>query len=95
MISWLESHMLPCAYKSLLGFDCPACGAQRSFVLLLKGDMRNSFIMYPPLIPVLLVGLLWLLYFVKPGLASAYFVKRTSLLVLGVVLINYLVHFFI
>lgn len=95
MISWLEDHMLPCAYKSFLGFDCPACGAQRSLLLLLKGEIKDSFLIYPPLIPVLSVCLVWLVYLLKPRLVKTSFAKKISFFVLGIVMINYIIQFFI
>ncbi|UJH66873.1 DUF2752 domain-containing protein [Allomuricauda sp. SCSIO 65647] len=39
--------MLPCMSKQILGFDCPGCGLQRSFFLLLEGDFSGAFQMYP------------------------------------------------
>ncbi|MBQ4821243.1 DUF2752 domain-containing protein [Aquimarina sp. MMG016] len=33
--------------------NCLGCGLQRSFVLLLKGNLAESFLMYPALIPML------------------------------------------
>lgn len=54
IIHWLETHQLSCFYKSHLGIDCPGCGMQRAFILLLKGDLSASFITYPPL-PFLLI----------------------------------------
>jgi hypothetical protein len=56
MIGWLERHMLPCAYKSIFGIDCPTCGFQRSFIALLKGDLKDSFFLYPATIPILLTA---------------------------------------
>ncbi|MBK7306635.1 MAG: DUF2752 domain-containing protein [Chitinophagaceae bacterium] len=53
--SWLESHQIPCIFKSFTHMDCPGCGVQRSFVLLLQGDVPGSFIMYPALMPILLL----------------------------------------
>ena len=53
--SWLESHQLACPFKQMTHMDCPGCGIQRSFVLLLKGDVSSSFFMYPALIPILLL----------------------------------------
>jgi len=53
MIGWLERHMLPCAYKSIFGIDCPGCGFQRSFIALLKGDWKDSFLLYPATVPIL------------------------------------------
>jgi hypothetical protein len=61
MTGWLEKHMLPCAYKSIFGFDCPGCGFQRSFIALLKGDMGRSLLLYPATIPLLLTAVFLLL----------------------------------
>ncbi len=47
--------MLPCAYKQFFGIDCPACGAQRSFIELLKGNFSESFHLYPALLPTILL----------------------------------------
>lgn len=56
MIGWLERHMLPCAYKSIFGIDCPGCGFQRSFIALLKGDWKDSFLLYPATVPILITA---------------------------------------
>ena len=65
MITWLQNHLLPCAFKTLFGIDCPICGFQRAFFLLLQGRFTNSFQMYPPLIPCLLFLLVIGIYLVK------------------------------
>jgi hypothetical protein len=83
--------MLPCAYKSLLGIDCPLCGGQRSLLLLLKGDMAGSFRMYPPLVPVLLCAALFIVYLVNRKLISAALIRGISLVVLIMVIISYIV----
>jgi hypothetical protein len=57
LISWLETHSMPCLYKKWFGMDCPGCGFQRSFILLLKGNFSDSFHLYPALIPFLMVNL--------------------------------------
>ena len=62
--------MLPCAYKSLLGIDCPFCGAQRSFLLLLKGNLVDSLLMYPPLLPVFFCALLFSIHLVNKKITS-------------------------
>lgn len=41
--------MLRCLIKALTGFDCPFCGAQRSIITLLKGDIVSA-IDYNPFI---------------------------------------------
>ncbi|MCD4729935.1 MAG: DUF2752 domain-containing protein, partial [Bacteroidales bacterium] len=53
IIHWLETHQLPCFYKHFLGIDCPGCGMQTAFILLLKGRFIESIIAYPALIPTL------------------------------------------
>lgn len=45
--------MLECHYKKYLGIECPGCGAQRSFVQLIKGELVESFLLFPALIPVM------------------------------------------
>jgi len=52
-IHFLETHLLPCPYKSLTGIDCPGCGMQRAFIALLKGDLGDSLHFYPALLPIL------------------------------------------
>ena len=65
IIDWLQQHELPCMFKSVTHFDCPGCGLQRSFVLLLQGNFISSFKMYPALLPIiflfgfLILHLIW------------------------------------
>ncbi|MEJ1223398.1 DUF2752 domain-containing protein [Sediminicola sp. 1XM1-17] len=52
----LDDFMLPCLNKKFLGIDCPGCGLQRAMALLLHGEFKEAFLMYPaiyPLIPLL------------------------------------------
>ena len=65
---WLlsDKYMLPCISKQLFGIDCPGCGFQRSVALLLQGEFKASFLMYPGLMPMLaLFGFLALNRFVS------------------------------
>ena len=62
-ISWLESHQLPCFYKHYLGFECIGCGMQTALILLLKGEVIESFKTYPALLPVFLIAFL-ILHFI-------------------------------
>jgi len=82
--------MLPCAYKSLFGFDCPLCGAQRSLVLLARGKIADSFLLYPPLVPVLLCAVLFCLHIVNKRMITAKFISKFALVVLILVAVNYL-----
>jgi len=50
---WLEANMLSCPSKKFLHIECPGCGLQRSFIALLKGNITNSFLLYPATLPIL------------------------------------------
>lgn len=50
----MEDYMLPCMHKKLFGMDCLGCGIQRSFMLLINGDLEGAFKMYPALFTMIL-----------------------------------------
>jgi hypothetical protein len=53
LINWLEAHQNSCPFKEHFGIDCPGCGLQRSIIELLKGNIMESIILYPALLPVM------------------------------------------
>lgn len=57
LINWLEKNQGTCLYKKHLGISCPGCGIQSAFIELLKGNVFESIILYPALIPVILFAL--------------------------------------
>ncbi|NNF18799.1 MAG: DUF2752 domain-containing protein [Flavobacteriaceae bacterium] len=50
-----KDYMLPCLNKQIFGFECPGCGIQRSFWLLLEGKFGEAFLMYPAIFPLILL----------------------------------------
>ena len=52
LIAWLESHLGTCAFKEHSGLECPGCGLQRSLIALLKGEILESILLFPALIPL-------------------------------------------
>jgi hypothetical protein len=62
IIRWLERHEVPCFFKKCFGIECPGCGIQRAFVSLLKGNIWESFRLYPALIPMILMIILLFLH---------------------------------
>ena len=94
MLKWLEVHTLPCAYKTIFGFDCPLCGSQRALILLLKGECKHSFLMYPPLLPVLALILFFLLQRLFRMSIPLSYLYRFSVVVLAIVACNYSVKIF-
>lgn len=57
----IESLMIPCISKTLFGIECLGCGFQRALLLLVQGNYRAAFEMYPAiyssLILIFLIGL--------------------------------------
>ncbi len=93
MLDWLESHQIPCIYRSILGIECPTCGFQRALILLLKGEWVSSLKVYPALIPTLLLLLLLISWAIlrKPGWP---FIKRFIQLDLALIFISYFIRLF-
>jgi hypothetical protein len=52
-VNLLESGLLSCSFKNMLGIECPGCGMQRAFIALLRGDLLLSLQMNPSLLPFL------------------------------------------
>jgi hypothetical protein len=82
--------LLPCAYKQLFGIDCPLCGGQRSLLLLLDGHLEKSFLLYPPLIPVLLLFGIFAAHLINRNFIKRRFLVRSTTIVLIIVMVNYI-----
>ncbi|MFD2824735.1 DUF2752 domain-containing protein [Lacinutrix iliipiscaria] len=54
-MSSLEDYMLPCLNKKLFGIDCLGCGMQRSIALIIQGDFKAAFVMYPAIYTIILM----------------------------------------
>lgn len=78
--------MLPCLNKQLFGFDCLGCGAQRAFILVLRGDFLSAFKMYPAIYTLLLL-LLFLIVNLFKKFKGDWYVKAGLILVNAVVII--------
>ncbi|MBV9986832.1 MAG: DUF2752 domain-containing protein [Chitinophagaceae bacterium] len=89
MLNWFADHMLPCAYKSLFGIDCPLCGFQRALLLMLQGEWKASFALYPPLLPLLCLGIGFLLQRLFRNRIPVRYLNRFSIAVLLLMLVNY------
>jgi hypothetical protein len=52
-IDWLEQHLFTCPNKYFFGLECPGCGMQRSLLEIFRGNVMESLLMYPGLLPML------------------------------------------
>lgn len=85
-VSWLQDHLLPCPFKYLTGIDCPGCGFQRSLLALLKGDVHQSFLLYPPTIPLLITAAWWLADSIFKLDTRKSLVKKTIFIVMALIM---------
>ena len=90
----LEKYMIPCLSKTLFGVECLGCGAQRSFLLLIKGDFFEAFKMYPAIYVMLLFFGIIGLHFIDKNHNYLKLIKGMAILtgvfmVLGYVYKNY------
>jgi hypothetical protein len=87
--------MLPCLFKQITGVDCPGCGAQRSFDLLIHGQLIESFKLYPALVPLifLLISFLFDLFFKQKNKSNTtwYLAIFSMIMVIGSYIIKALV----
>nr|WP_067053120.1 DUF2752 domain-containing protein [Mucilaginibacter sp. L294] len=86
MNSWLKAHLLPCPFKYITGIDCPGCGFQRSLLALLKGDVHQSFLLYPPAIPLLIMAAWWLADSIFKLDTRKSLVKKTMFIVVALII---------
>lgn len=60
----LEDYMMPCLTKKYFGIECFGCGTQRAFAMLLEGDFKGAFQMYPAIYTIVLLVFFIILNFV-------------------------------
>jgi hypothetical protein len=90
MIKWLEDNMLFCPYKKYFGIDCFGCGMQRSFIELLKGNIVESFYLYPALIPMLILFLFLVAHLVFKFKTGSAWLKYQFIFVVAIVVIKFI-----
>lgn len=90
IIHWLEQHQLPCLFKQVTHLDCPGCGMQRSFILLLRGDITGSLIMYPALVPIILLFGFLLLHLLKRFKHGTAILKYSYIFCAGIIMVSYI-----
>jgi hypothetical protein len=90
LTNWLENNMQTCAFKQMTGKDCPGCGSQRSFFLLLKGQIGESICMYPALIPIIILFLFLIVHLIFKFNKGGTFLKYNFIVVMSIIVVSYL-----
>ncbi len=74
----------------MIGIDCPGCGMQRAFISLLKGNLLESFQLYPALLPTIFTLLFTALHLIFKFKNGAAIIKYSFLSTIVIVLLSYL-----
>lgn len=90
LIAWLEHNLFSCFFVKYLGIECPGCGFQRSLIALLKGDVSESFQLYPALLPVLGMFLFLVMHLVFKFRNGANILKYTFIFNAIIIFGNYI-----
>ena len=90
IVDWIRLHQLPCYIKDGYGTECPSCGIQSAFILLLEGNLNESIDVYPALLPLLTSILFAIIYkiFKKNWIEKVLIILMISTVVL--ILANFL-----
>ncbi len=91
LIQWLEAHQLPCFYKHFLGIECPGCGMQTAFILLLKGNILESLKAYPAMLPIVFMVNFLILHLLFDFRKGASILKFSFIFTVVILVINYAV----
>jgi len=91
LITWLENHMLACPYKKYFGVECMGCGMQRSLIALLKGNLEQSFYLYPALIPIIIMFVFLVFHLIFKFKNGAKWLKYQFLLIALLVTANFVI----
>lgn len=89
-LDWLNQHLFACPFKSHFGFDCPGCGFQRSVISLFKGNLIESFKLYPAAIPLILLVIFTLFHLKLDFKSGAQMIKIAFAGIAIIIFINYI-----
>lgn len=70
--------------------DCPGCGLQRSYIALLKGNVKESLQLYPAAIPILVLITFSLLHIFFKYQNGAKWITRMYIFCVLIILVHYI-----
>jgi len=94
MIEFLQNNMMKCFWVETFNIECFGCGFQRSIIFLLQGDLKNSLITYPALIPIIILILYLILHFIFKFKNGHRWLVLIFTMIVSIMIINYLIKIF-
>ncbi len=85
-----RDYMLSCPNKKIFGIDCPGCGVQRAFLLLLEGKPVEAFYMFPAIYTTILFMFAVVFHFVAKKTYTHKIILVTGILNVVIMLIAYI-----
>ena len=79
--------MIPCSWKETFGVECPACGTQRSFFALIQGDLIESLLLFPALLPFMALIVIAIIHLIRPFPGATKWIIRLVILT-GVLMVG-------
>jgi hypothetical protein len=89
LIDFLERNQMACFWKSSMGIECPGCGMQSSFIELLKGNILESILIYPALIPMIATLVLMLVQIFFKFRHTLFYLKISIIFTVSLMIINF------
>ncbi len=71
--------------------DCPGCGMQRAIVELLKGNVWESILLYPALLPTILLFIFLILHLIFKFKKGALILKISFIFTVSIIIINFII----
>ena len=90
IITWLESHQGTCSFREIAGIDCPGCGLQRSILALLRGDLVESILRFPALLPLVAMFVFLGIHLVFKLKHGALVLKVFYIANIAIIVLNYI-----
>jgi hypothetical protein len=91
MIEFLKKNMFECFWVKTLDLECPGCGFQRSIIFLLEGNLKDSLITYPALIPTIILMLYLILHLIFKFKTGHRWIMLIFIITVSIMIINYLI----
>lgn len=91
IIDWLTRNQMPCFFKKYINIRCPGCGFQSSLIELLKGNIIESIIIYPALIPMIFLIFFLILHLIFKFKKGALILKTTFIISSLLITSNYII----